>query len=51
MASPKNPTPKGSIAKLVDPKRLIPKMTPQDAAMLKLLQKKYPDIYPTKNKK
>ena len=35
------PTPKGSIAKLVDPKRLMPKMTPQDAAMLKLLQKKY----------
>jgi len=41
MASPKNATPKGSIAKLVDPKRLMPKMTPEDAAMLKLLKKRY----------
>ena len=46
MAAPKNPTPKGSIAKLVDPKRLMPKMTPQDKAMLNILKKKYgKDVY------
>ena len=38
----------GSVAKTFDINKLIPKMTPQDAAMLKLLQKKYPDIYPKK---
>jgi hypothetical protein len=45
------PTPKpkltGSIAKVLKPIKPAP-MTPQDAAMYKLLQKKYPDLYPKK---
>jgi hypothetical protein len=37
---------KGSVAKTFDPKKLQPKMTAQDAAMLKLLKKKYgADVY------
>jgi len=46
MAAPKKPAPKGSIAKLVDTKKLMPKMTPQDKAMLKILKNKYgKDVY------
>jgi hypothetical protein len=37
---------KGSVAKTFDAKKLMPKMTAQDAAMLKLLKKKYgADVY------
>ena len=37
---------KGSVAKTFDTSKLIPKMTPQDAAMLKILKKKYGnDVY------
>jgi hypothetical protein len=36
---------KGSVAKTFDPKKLQPKMTKQDAAMKKLLEKKYGKIY------
>ena len=36
---------KGSVAKTFDPKKLKPKMTAQDAAMKKLLEKKYGKIY------
>ena len=38
----------GSIAKVLKPIKPAP-MTPQDAAMFKLLQKKYPDLYPKKS--
>jgi len=42
----KKPVDKGSIAKTFDPKKLKPKMTAQDAAMLKILKKKYgADVY------
>ena len=40
MPKPKSKT-VGSVAKTFDVKKLIPKMTPQDAAMLKILKKKY----------
>ena len=44
--SMKKPVAKGSVAKTFDPKKLKPKMTTQDAAMLKLLKKKYgADVY------
>jgi hypothetical protein len=37
---------KGSVAKTFDTSKLIPKMTPQDKAMLKILKKKYGnDVY------
>jgi hypothetical protein len=37
---------KGSVAKTFDANKLKPKMTAQDAAMLKLLKKKYgADVY------
>jgi hypothetical protein len=46
MAVAKKPAPKGSVAKTFDINKLIPKMTPQDKAMLKILQKKYgKDVY------
>jgi hypothetical protein len=46
MAAAKKPEPKGSVAKTFDAKKLMPKMTAQDAAMLKLLKKKYgADVY------
>jgi hypothetical protein len=46
MATAKKTPVKGSVAKTFDPKKLIPKMTAQDAAMLKLLKKKYgADVY------
>ena len=46
MAAAKKPAPKkGSVAKTFDPKKLVPKMTPQDTAMKKLLEKKYGKIY------
>jgi indole-3-glycerol phosphate synthase len=41
MAQIKKAPVKGSIAKTFDPKKLVSKMTAQDAAMLKLLKKKY----------
>jgi hypothetical protein len=42
----KKTTAKGSVAKTFDVKKLMPKMTPQDKAMLKLLKKKYgADVY------
>ena len=42
----KKPVAKGSVAKTFDAKKLIPKMTPQDKAMLKILKKKYGnDVY------
>jgi hypothetical protein len=41
MPAAKKPAAKGSVAKTFDTSKLIPKMTPQDAAMLKILQKKY----------
>ena len=42
----KKPATKGSVAKTIDASKLIPKMTPQDAAMLKILKKKYGnDVY------
>jgi hypothetical protein len=37
----------GGLAKVIKPIK-APPMTPEDAAMLKLLQKKYPDIYKKK---
>jgi hypothetical protein len=46
MPAAKKVVPKGSVAKTFDTSKLIPKMTPQDAAMLKILQKKYgKDVY------
>ena len=46
MAAAKKTTSKGSVAKTFDVKKLMPKMTPQDAAMLKILKKKYGnDVY------
>jgi hypothetical protein len=36
---------KGSVAKTFDVKKLMPKMTKEDAAMKKLLEKKYGKIY------
>jgi hypothetical protein len=46
MAAAKKTTPKGSLAKTFDTSKLIPKMTPQDKAMLKILKKKYGnDVY------
>lgn len=46
MATAKKPVVKGSVAKTFDVKKLMPKMTAQDAAMLKLLKKKYgADVY------
>jgi hypothetical protein len=46
MPAAKKPVVKGSVAKTFDPKKLVPKMTAQDAAMLKLLKKKYgADVY------
>jgi hypothetical protein len=42
----KKATPKGSVAKTFDTSKLIPKMTPQDAASLAMLKKKYgKDVY------
>jgi hypothetical protein len=42
----KKPVAKGSVAKTFDVKKLMPKMTPQDKAMLKILQNKYgKDVY------
>jgi hypothetical protein len=40
-AMPKPKTSVGSVAKTFDVKKLIPKMTPQDKAMLNILKKKY----------
>jgi hypothetical protein len=46
MAAAKKAVPKGSLAKTFDTSKLIPKMTPQDKAMLKILQNKYgKDVY------
>jgi hypothetical protein len=46
MPAAKKPAAKGSVEKTFDPKKLMPKMTAQDAAMLKLLKKKYgADVY------
>jgi hypothetical protein len=46
MAAAKKTVVKGSVAKTFDAKKLMPKMTAQDAAMLKLLKKKYgADVY------
>ena len=39
------PAIKGSFAKTFDTSKLIPKMTKEDAAMKKLLEKKYGKIY------
>jgi hypothetical protein len=39
------PAAKGSIAKTFDVNKLLPKMTKEDAAMKKLLEKKYGKIY------
>jgi hypothetical protein len=36
---------KGSVEKTFDPKKLKPKMTKQDAAMKKILEKKHGKIY------
>jgi hypothetical protein len=41
MAVAKKAAAKGSIAKTFDINKLMPKMTKQDAAMLKILQQKY----------
>ena len=41
MAVVKRAVAKGSVAKTIDANKLKPKMTAQDAAMLKILQKKY----------
>jgi hypothetical protein len=41
MPAAKKPVVKGSVAKTIDAKKLIPKMTPQDKAMLNILKKKY----------
>jgi hypothetical protein len=46
MATAKKAAAKGSVAKTFDVKKLIPKMTPQDKAMLNILKKKYgKDVY------
>lgn len=46
MAAAKKAPAKGSVAKTFDVKKLMPKMTPQDKAMLRLLKKKYgADVY------
>jgi hypothetical protein len=46
MAMAKKAAPKGSVAKTFDTSKLIPKMTPQDKAMLNILKKKYgKDVY------
>jgi hypothetical protein len=46
MAAAKKTPAKGSVAKTFDVKKLMPKMTAQDAAMLKILKKKYGnDVY------
>jgi hypothetical protein len=46
MPGAKKPAPKkGSVAKTFDTSKLKTKMTPQDAAMKKLLEKKYGKIY------
>lgn len=37
----------GGLAKVLKPIKAAP-MTPEDKAMYKLLQKKYPDLYPKK---
>ena len=50
MATPKKTPPvkfTGSLAKVLKPIKAAP-MTPEDAKMYKLLQKKYPDLYPKK---
>jgi hypothetical protein len=39
------PAAKGSIAKTFDVNKLLPKMTKEDAAMKKLLEKKYGKLY------
>ena len=45
-AADKKTTTKGSVAKTFDTSKLMPKMTPQDKAMLKILKKKYGnDVY------
>ena len=45
MAAKKAPA-KGSVAKTFDLNKLMPKMTPQDKAMLKILKDKYgKDVY------
>ena len=41
MAAAKKVAAKGSVAKTFDVNKLIPKMTVQDKAMLKILQQKY----------
>ena len=41
MAAAKKAAAKGSVAKTFDVNKLIPKMTVQDKAMLKILQQKY----------
>ena len=45
MAAAKKKPAKGSVEKTFDPKKLQPKMTKQDAAMKKILEKKYGKIY------
>jgi hypothetical protein len=46
MPGAKKPAAKGSVAKTFDVSKLVPKMTAQDAAMLKILKKKYgADVY------
>jgi len=46
MAAAKKITAKGSVAKTFDTSKLVPKMTPQDKAMLNILKKKYgKDVY------
>jgi hypothetical protein len=46
MATAKKPAPKkGSVAKTFDTSKLKPKMTKQDAAMKKILEKKHGKIY------
>jgi hypothetical protein len=50
MATPKKTPPvkfTGGLAKVLKPIKAAP-MTPEDAAMFKLLQKRYPDLYPKK---
>ena len=44
-ATKKVPAKKGSVAKTFDIKKLVPKMTKQDAAMKKILEKKNGKIY------
>lgn len=41
----KKPVAKGSLAKTIDANKFSPKMTPEDIAMKKLLEKKYGKIY------